>query len=270
MTVKIGIIGGSGLDDPDIISEKVEKPIDTPYGKPSDTLIEGKIQGVDCVLLARHGRKHNIMPSNVNYRANIWAMKVAGCTHILVTTACGSLREEIHPGEIVLLDQFIDRTSKRELTFYDGDTLPGVCHIPMHTPFCPKTREVLLEVAKELGYKCHPKGTAVTIEGPRFSTKAESHLFRSWGAEIVNMTTVPEVTLAKELGLCYAAIALPTDYDCWRESQESVSVEAVLASLNANVHKATQMLLKAIPKIASLEWSSVLEHNKKEISQAMM
>ena len=162
----------------------------------------------------------------INYRACIWALKEEGCTHVLVTTACGSLQEHIHPGDVVIIDQFIDRTHQREQSFYGGDSgvgLPGVCHMPMDLPFCERTRQVLIQACKQEGIACHERGVTVTIQGPRFSTKAESALFRSWGADLVNMTTVPEVCLAKEAGLCYASIALPTDYDCWREAGEPVS-----------------------------------------------
>ncbi|KAA8594737.1 hypothetical protein FQN60_011872 [Etheostoma spectabile] len=221
--IKIGIIGGSGLDDPDILEGRTERYVDTPYGKPSDALILGKIKNVECVLLARHGRQHTIMPSNVNYQANIWALREEGCTHLLVTTACGSLREEIQPGDIVIIDQFIDRTTKRAQTLYDGQSTspPGVSHIPMAEPFCNRTREVLVEVARSLGVKCHVRGTMLSIEGPRFSSRAESLMFRQWGADVINMTTVPEVVLAKEAGLCYASIAMATDYDCWKEHEEA-------------------------------------------------
>uniref|UniRef100_A0A8C5RX15 Purine nucleoside phosphorylase n=1 Tax=Laticauda laticaudata TaxID=8630 RepID=A0A8C5RX15_LATLA len=220
----IGIIGGTGLDDPEILEGRTEKHIDTPYGKPSDALISGKIKNIDCVLLSRHGRHHSIMPTNINFRANMWALKEEGCTHLLVTTACGSLREDIQPGDLVIIDQFIDWTTKRHLTFYDGTNscLPGVCHVSMAEPFCAKTREVLLDVAKKLGIKCHSKGTVITVEGPRFSSRAESLMFRSCGADVINMTTVPEVILAKEAGICYASIAMATDYDCWKEHEETV------------------------------------------------
>ncbi|KAF8787457.1 S-methyl-5'-thioadenosine phosphorylase-like [Argiope bruennichi] len=257
--VKIGIIGGSGLDDPDILSDRKEITCSSSYGSPSDCLIEGKIKDVDCVLLARHGRKHNIMPSNVNYRANIFALKEQGCTHIVVTNACGSLKEEIKPGDIIFPDQFIDRTTKRESTFYDGkeSSLKGVCHIPMHTPFCPETRQILIKTAKELKIPYHESGTIVVIEGPRFSTKAESHLFRSWKCDIIGMTTVPEVVLANELGICYATIAMATDYDCWRDDGASVCVEDVMATMKNNAAKATHILLKAIPAIAEKDWTDV-------------
>uniref|UniRef100_A0A8C3KQZ1 S-methyl-5'-thioadenosine phosphorylase n=1 Tax=Calidris pygmaea TaxID=425635 RepID=A0A8C3KQZ1_9CHAR len=257
---KIGIIGGTGLDDPDILEGRTEKYVDTPYGKPSDALILGKIKNVDCVLLARHGRHHTIMPSNVNYRANIWALKEENCSHVLVTTACGSLREEIQPGDLVIIDQFIDRTTKRHCTLYEGlhSAVAGVCHIPMAEPFCTKTREVLIETAKKLGLQCHSKGTMITIEGPRFSSRAESLMFRSWGADVINMTTVPEVVLAKEAGMSYASIAMATDYDCWKEHEAAVSVDQVLRTLKMNADKATSLLLTAIPQIGSMEWTDTL------------
>lgn len=174
-------------------------------------------------MLSRHGRKHQLMPSQVNYRANIEALRLQGCTHVIVTTACGSLREEICPGDIVIMDQFIDRTYRRETTFYDGkDGSPGgICHIQMDRPFCTRTRSVLIQAAKDLGLRYHDSGTTVTIEGPRFSSKAESNMFRGWSCDIVNMTTVPEVCLAKEAGLCYASIGLATDYDCWKDEPVS-------------------------------------------------
>uniref|UniRef100_A0A8D0GEB9 S-methyl-5'-thioadenosine phosphorylase n=1 Tax=Sphenodon punctatus TaxID=8508 RepID=A0A8D0GEB9_SPHPU len=267
-SIQIGIIGGTGLDDPDILEGRTEKYVDTPYGKPSDALILGKIKNVDCVLLARHGRHHTIMPTNINFRANIWALKEEGCSHLLVTTACGSLREEIQPGDIVMIDQFIDRTTKRHNTLYDGSNpcLLGVCHIPMAEPFCTKTREVLLEVAKKLGIKCHSKGTMITIEGPRFSSRAESVMFRNWGADVINMTTVPEVVLAKEAGLGYASIAMATDYDCWKEHEEAVSVDKVLKTLKENANKATSLLLTAIPQVGSMDWTET-RHNMKNTVQ---
>ncbi|XP_038625618.1 S-methyl-5'-thioadenosine phosphorylase [Tachyglossus aculeatus] len=270
--VKIGIIGGTGLDDPEVLEGRTEKYVETPYGKPSDALILGKIKNVDCVLLARHGRQHTIMPSQVNFRANIWALKEEGCTHIVVTTACGSLREEIQPGDIVVIDQFIDRTTKRDQTFYDGchSCSGGVCHIPMAEPFCPKTREVLIEIAKKLGLRCHPKGTMVTIEGPRFSSRAESLMFRNWGADVINMTTVPEVVLAKEAGICYASIAMATDYDCWKEHEEAVSVDKVMKILKENANKATSLLLTAVPHIGSLEWTETVQNMKNVVQFSVL
>ncbi|KAG9344143.1 hypothetical protein JZ751_012625 [Albula glossodonta] len=297
----IGIIGGSGLDDPDILEERSEKYVDTPYGKPSDALIVGKIKNVECVLLARHGRQHTIMPTNVNYQANIWALREEGCTHLLVTTACGSLREEIQPGDIVIIDQFIDSTgalpqrgakvedaevcatvpggqqpvtgtTKRAQTLYDGrpTSPPGVCHIPMAEPFCSRTREVLLEVARSLGVKCHTRGTMLTIEGPRFSSRAESLMFRQWGADVINMTTVPEVVLAKEAGLCYASIAMATDYDCWKEHEEAVCVDNVLKTMKENANKASSILLTAIPQICQMDWCQTIKALKATAQSSVM
>ena len=261
--IKVGIIGGSGLENLDILQDKKEEKVNTPYGRTSDTVITGKIEdpstirprahgreagsgrSCDVVIIPRHGREHTIKPTDVNYRANIWAMKELGVTHILAPTACGSLKEEIKPGDFVILDQFIDRTTKREQTFYEG----RVCHIPMAEPFCPKLRELVYETAQQLGIRTHKWGTAVTIEGPRFSTKAESYLFRQWGADVVNMTTVPEAVLAREAGICYSAIAMATDYDCWRESSEPVTIKMVLETMKQNAEKMERLLTKVISKI---------------------
>ena len=197
--IKIGIIGGSGLDDPKLVKEYEEIDVETKYGKPSSHLTCGKINNVDVVILARHGKDHSIYPTGVNFRANIAALKQQGCSHILATTACGSLREEIKPGMFVFPDQFIDFTRHRVLTFHDKK----VIHTPMAEPFCNKLRDLLSYTAKELGLEYKNKGTIITIEGPRFSTKAESYLFRSWNADIINMSTVPEAILAREAGICY-------------------------------------------------------------------
>ena len=244
----IGIIGGSGLDDPAILKHAEEVALNTPYGEPSSSLTTGDIEGVKVALVARHGKKHTLYPSAVNFRANIWVLKSLGCTHIIATTACGSLREEIEPGHLVFPDQFIDRTTKRMSTFYDKDL---VCHIPMAEPFCPTLRELLISGARELGIRHHPLGTVVTIEGPRFSTKAESHLFRSWGCDVINMTTVPEVTLAREAGLCYAAIAMSTDYDCWHDTEEHVTIEMILGMMKRNAENVIRLILATIPRITS-------------------
>lgn len=270
--LKIAVIGGSGLNNPEIIENRQEKAVDTPFGMPSDKLVIGKIKGIDCVLLCRHGRHHTIAPSNVNFRANIWALKEEGCTHIVATTACGSLQENIKPGDLVFLDQFIDRTTKRQSTFYDGaETSPkGICHIPMQKPFCAETRMILVESAKKLGLRHHSSGTNITVEGPRFSTQAESCLFQSWGAHIINMTTVPEVVLANEAGLCYASIALVTDYDCWRANEEGVCKDAVLNTLKENVSKVTQLLLDVIPKIASHDFTKIIERNQYVAQSSVM
>ncbi len=244
--VKVGIIGGSGLDDPEILKQAEEKTITTPYGDPSSPVTCGEIKGVQVAILARHGKKHTIHPSAVNYRANVWALKALACTHILASSACGSLREAIEPGQLVFLDQFIDRTTKRKSTFYDQGR---VCHIPMAEPFCPELRRLLIQSAVKLGVEHHNAGTVVTIEGPRFSTKAESHLFRSWGCDVINMTTLPEVTLAREAGLCYATVAMSTDYDCWHETEEAVTIEMILDIMKKNAENVIRILLETIPQI---------------------
>eukprot|EP00126_Sphaerothecum_destruens_P013100 Sdes_comp22419_c0_seq1m20874 len=228
--MKIAIIGGSGLDDPHILTHRKEIEVETPFGVPSDCLIEGTIGEVPCVLLARHGRDHSISPSDIPFRANIWALKEIGCTHLLVSTACGSLQENIEPGHLVILDSFIDHTFLRKGTFHDGTIRerPGICHLPMGNPFNDQLRSLLIESCQELKFSHHSTGTVVTIEGPRFSTKAESRMFRAWGADVINMTTCPEAALANEAGLLYASIAMATDYDAWREAEESVTVDAVM------------------------------------------
>ncbi len=247
--VKVGIIGGSGLDDPKIIKGAKEKNVRTPYGKPSSPLTIGKIDGVDVVILARHGKKHTIYPTAVNYRANLSALEKEGCTHILATTAVGSLRARIKPADFVFVDQFIDFTKHRPLTFHEEK----VVHTPMAEPFCSELRSLLIETAKELKLRHHKKGTVITIEGPRFSTKAESHMFRGFGADVINMSTVPEVILARELGICYQSIAMSTDYDCWKEGEEPVSWEMIVSIMHQNAENVKRLILNTIPKIKSSE-----------------
>ncbi|XP_077298391.1 methylthioadenosine phosphorylase isoform X2 [Arctopsyche grandis] len=272
VTVKIGIIGGTGLDDPEILQNKKETTVETPFGSPSDTIIEGTINNVPCALLARHGRKHNIAPHHVNYRANIWALKSLGCTHVLVSTACGSLKEGIPPGSFVILDNFIDRTHGRELTFYDGgkESPAGICHIPMEPVFCQRTRQAVIKAATTVGLKCVDGGTCVTIQGPRFSTKAESNLFRSWGADIVNMTLVPEVVLAKEAGLLYAAVAVATDYDCWRDCGNKVNVADVLEMFKKNVEKVKLIFVEAVSTIAAEKWDDTIKEAQDLVQSGIM
>ena len=246
--VKIGIIGGSGLDDPKIIENPEDIEAETPYGMPSSRLTKGRINGVDVVLLARHGKKHQYPPTKVNYRANIHALKEQGCTHIIATTAVGSLRKEIDRGHLVIVDQFIDFTRHRSITFHDSFE-NGAVHTPMAEPFSEELRKILISTAEELNVKHHPKGTVVTIEGPRFSTKAESHMFRAWGADIINMSIAPETILANEAGIPYAAVAMSTDYDCWKDDEEPVTWEAILEIFKQNVEKVTNLLMKSITKI---------------------
>jgi len=242
---KIAIIGGSGLDDPRIMAGAKEIEVETPFGRPAAALVIGKIGGREVAVLARHGKDHSIMPTKVPFQANVWALKKIGCSHILATTACGSLKEEIKPKDLVFPDQFIDFTKRRRLTFYEDK----VVHTSMAEPFCPDLRRLLAETAKDLALSYHDKGTVITIEGPRFSTRAESRLFRGFGADIVNMSTVPEVILANEVGLRYAAIAMATDYDAWKEGEEAVTWEMILKRMKANAAKVKKLLLAVIPKI---------------------
>ena len=245
---KIGIIGGSGLDDPDILERPSEVSIDTPYGDPSSDIKEGKIGGQNVAILSRHGVEHSILPSKVNFRANIWALKKIGCTHILASTAVGSLRKVIKPGHIVFPNQFIDFTKQRVSTFYNKDK---VVHTPMADPFCQSTIEILKETTREMDIPYHVNKTIVTIEGPRFSTKSESHMFRLWGADIINMSSCPEVALAREQKIHYAALAMSTDYDCWKEDEEAVSWELIEKTMKQNAANVLAIFIKAIPKIGN-------------------
>ncbi len=246
--VKIGIIGGSGLDDPQILSDAKEVKVDTPYGAPSSPLTCGRLDNIDVILLARHGRKHQFSPTQVNYRANIHAFKEQGVTHIIATTACGSLREEIGRGHFIIIDQFIDFTRHRKITFHDSFEGEAV-HTPMAEPFDEALRQVLIQTSKQLQLPTHEKGTVITIEGPRFSTKAESKMFKLWGADIINMSIAPEAILANEAGIPYAAAAMSTDYDCWKEDEAPVSWEEIMSVFNKNADSVKSLLLNAIPKI---------------------
>ena len=247
--VKIGIIGGSGLDNPDILKDAKDIKVKTPFGPPTSPLKTGKIHDVEVALIARHGREHTIPPTQVNYRANIQALKDQGCTHILATTACGSLRAEIGRGDLVLLDQFIDFTRLRKVTFYEEFTPGDMKHTPMADPYSEELRNILIETAKELNLKFHEKGTVVTIEGPRFSTRAESHMFRSWGADVINMSIAPETILSNEAGIPYAAVAMSTDYDCWKVDEAPVTWEEILEVFGKNVNNVIALLTNTISKI---------------------
>lgn len=244
--IKIAIIGGSGLEDPAILKNPKDININTPYGNPSSHFKTGKISGVNVVILSRHGRRHTIPPTQVNNRANIWAIKELGCTHILATTACGSLREEIRRGDLIILDQFIDFTRFRKVSFFEEFPSGELMHTPMADPFSKDLRKKIIEKAALLKLKYHSKGTVITIEGPRFSTRAESNMFRTWGADVINMSTAPECILANELQIPYAAIALSTDYDCWKTNEESVTWEEVIKVFNQNLEKVIQLLINTI------------------------
>ena len=245
----IGIIGGSGLDNPDFFSNPRDEKVSTVFGKPSSDLKRGVIADREVILLARHGREHTIPPTQVNYRANIKALKDAGCTCIIATTAVGSLREEINRGDLVIIDQFIDFTKQRKMTFFESFEPHNPTHVTMADPYDSRIRKILIDECRALKYPFHEKGTVVTIEGPRFSTRAESHMFRSWGADIINMSIATETILANEAGVPYAAVAMSTDYDSWRTGEEPVTWEAVLKVFAENAARVTTLLKKTIPKI---------------------
>jgi 5'-methylthioadenosine phosphorylase len=240
------MIGGSGFDDPDFLTDVRTVKKGTPFGPLSADLIVGNAQGVEVVLLLRHGKGHRIRPSAVNYRANVWALKDEGVTHIVATTACGSLREEIEPGHLVFPDQFIDFTKQRKSTFHEGDQ---VVHIAMADPFCERLRNVLIRTASRHNITHHPAGTVVTIEGPRFSTRAESKMFRLLGGDIINMSAVPEAVLARELGICYAVVAMSTDYDCWHHTEQPVTWEMIAETMNENVGNVKTIFFEALKNI---------------------
>ena len=246
---KIGVIGGSGLEDPDILKNTKELKVGTPFGEPSSLLLIGKIENNDVVLLSRHGRKHTIPPTQVNNRANIYALKEIECTHIITTTACGSLKEEIGRGDVIIPDQFIDFTRHRKISFFNEFNEGDLKHVPMADPFDNNLREIIINSAKLLQLKHHSAGTIITIEGPRFSTRAESRMFRMWGADVINMSIAPEVILANELGIPYATIAMSTDYDSWKDDEEPVSWEEVLKVFNQNVDNVIRLILKTVSKI---------------------
>lgn len=246
---KIGIIGGSGLDDPSLFEVSRDIAASTPYGEPSSTLREGSIGGVPVVLMARHGRSHTIPPTQVNYRANLWALKEAGCTHVLASTAVGSLREEIERGDLVIPDQFIDFTRSRQLSFFESFKPGNPVHTAMAEPFDAAMRRALVDELSALGYRFHDGGTVITIEGPRFSTRAESRMFRIWGADIINMSIATEAVMANELGIPYAVVAMSTDYDSWKED-DVVTWEAILAVAHSNAEKVLELFRRVVPKLA--------------------
>ncbi len=241
---RVGIIGGSGIYDPGILRNPQRIKVYTPYGKPSDMITVGEYEGVATAFIPRHGEGHSIPPHMINYRANIWAFKELGVERVLAPSAVGSLQEDYKPGELVLPDQFIDRTWGRASTFYEGGQ---VAHISMADPFCPELTDIVYDTAVGLGLPIHKGGTYVCIQGPRFSTRAESRMFRSWGAHIIGMTLVPEVVLAREARMCYLTIAMITDYDVWAE--KPVTAEEVARTMAQNVEKVRRLLSKVIPRI---------------------
>ena len=239
MNQRTGIIGGSGLYSIDGIEIIDELEIDTPFGKPSDALTLATINGHEVIFLPRHGRNHSIPPHKINYRANIYAMKLAGVSEIISVSAVGSLREHIAPGDFVLVDQFVDRTRERQSTFFDG---PVVAHVSVADPVCHSLRARLLKACEQERITTHAQGTYLAMQGPQFSTRAESNLYRSWGMDVIGMTNMPEAKLAREAELCYSTVAMSTDYDCWHEEEDDVSVASVVEVMHSNVEKAKRML----------------------------
>lgn len=243
---KIGVIGGTGLYDIEGLTDIEEVNIDTPFGKPSDSIIIGRLDGVGIAFLPRHGRGHRLSPTEVPSRANIYALKSLGVEHIISVNSVGSFKKELKPGDLVIPDQLIDRTHRRVSTFF-GEGI--VAHIPFAEPFCPDLSRILFKAAKEIGASVHPKGTYVTMEGPAFSTRAESRLYRSWGADIIGMTMLPEAKLAREAEICYASIACVSDYDSWQEEAEPVTVDIVLNIMHRSIDSAKKIIKLAVARI---------------------
>jgi 5'-methylthioadenosine phosphorylase len=246
-TMVVGVIGGSGLYEIEGLTEVEEVIIETPYGAPSDAFITGTLNGVKMVFLPRHGRGHRLLPSEVNYRANIFGMKKLGVSRIISVSAVGSMKEHIVPGHIVIPDQFFDRTQGRRASTFFGQGIVG--HVQFADPICADLASILEKSAREVGATVHAGGTYICIEGPNFSTRAESQIYRSWGVDIIGMTNIPEARLAREAEICYATVALATDYDCWHEGHDDVSVEAVLNIIRQNVATARAIIKTAVEQM---------------------
>lgn len=242
----IGIIGGSGLYELEGLEGIEEVRLSTPFGEPSDSFIRGRLGEETLIFLPRHGRGHRIGPSEINFRANIYAMKVLGVEWIISVSAVGSMKEEIRPGDIVVPDQFFDRTKDRPSTFFSKGI---VAHVGFADPVCPDLSRILYESGRALNIPIHKGGTYICIEGPQFSTRAESMIYRSWGVDVIGMTNLPEAKLAREAEICYATLALATDYDCWHETEEDVTVEAILETLHRNVANAKAIIKEAVRRI---------------------
>ena len=257
--IDIAIIGGSGLYELEGLSNMESMEVDTPFGKPSDAIVTGQFDGANVAFLPRHGRGHRLNPTQIPARANIYALKTLGANCLISVSAVGSLRDEFEPLHLAIPDQLIDRTRQRNNTFFDEQL---VVHAGFAEPFCPVIRRVILNSASDLNIPVHPDATMVVMEGPAFSTKAESHMYRSWGADIIGMTALPEAKLAREAELCYATMAWVTDYDCWHESEEVVTVEMVVQNLMKNVDNSKNMLKTLIPNLVSgrdCSWQSSLK-----------
>jgi 5'-methylthioadenosine phosphorylase len=243
----VGVIGGSGLYDIEGLTATRSIRVRTPFGAPSDAITVGTFRGIPVAFLSRHGRGHLLNPSGINYRANIFALKSLGVSHVISISAVGSMKESIQPGDVVVPDQFIDLTRRRASTFFEDGI---VAHVAFGEPVCAELGESLFASAERVGAKVHRNGTYLCMEGPQFSTKAESRLYRQWSVDVIGMTNMPEAKLAREAELCYATVALVTDYDCWHETEEAVTVEAVLSTLHRNVALAKQILGAVMPSFA--------------------
>ena len=244
---EIAVIGGSGLYEMEDLEQVREVRVSTPFGRPSDAVTLGTLSGRRVAFLPRHGRGHRINPSMINYRANVYALKSLGVTQIVSVSAVGSMKTHIQPNHLVLPDQFIDRTTRRVSTFFDQGL---VAHVAFADPVCPVTSAALGKAAKTVGATVHMGGTYLCMEGPQFSTRAESLLYRQWGVDLIGMTNATEAKLAREAEICFATMALVTDYDCWHESEESVSVEAILSIMHANVEQAKNVLRQHVQQSA--------------------
>ena len=248
----IGVIGGSGVYEIDGLTNTEWRQIVSPFGMPSDELLFGELDGQQIVFLPRHGRGHRVPPSGLNFRANIDALKRAGVTEILSISAVGSLKEEYPPGHFVLVDQFIDRTFARQKTFFDEGC---VAHISMADPICSRLSGHLAAALDETGIDYTRGGTYMVMEGPQFSTRAESHLYRSWGCDVIGMTNMPEAKLAREAEMCYATVAMVTDYDCWHEDHDDVTIESVIKIVHENADKARALIKSVVPKLSGRDQS---------------
>lgn len=246
ITPVIGIIGGSGLYDIAGLEHKEWRRVASPWGEPSDELLFGELDGVRCVFLPRHGRGHRLSPTHLNYRANIDVLKRSGVTDVLSLSAVGSLKEELPPGHFVIVDQFIDRSFAREKSFF-GDGC--VAHVSVADPVCPRIGDAAEAAARSLGLPVTRGGTYVVMEGPQFSTRAESELYRSWGCSVIGMTNMPEAKLAREAELCYATVAMVTDYDCWHDGHDAVTVDAVIQVMQANAEAARRLVRAVVPTL---------------------
>jgi len=245
-TVKVAVIGGTGLYDIQGLTDKRELDVDTPYGKPSDLIVTGTLEGVRVAFLPRHGRGHRYMPTDIPVRANIWALKSLGVEHIIAINSVGSFKKEVAPSHLLIPDQLIDRTSRRVNTFF-GEGV--VAHIGFSEPFCPDMRRLLYDCAVEAGATVHDGGTYVVMEGPAFSTRAESRLHKSWGADVIGMTALPEAKLAREAEMCYGIIACSTDYDSWHEEETPVTVDMIIATLKSNMELSKRIVKLAVGRL---------------------